>query len=572
MATIRTAIQIQDGMSPALRSITNALNVTINSFEALQSASHSAVNNSSIQAARAELNKADASLIQIEQQIKEANQAQQQFNGNVKNGGSAADGLLGKLKSLVITAGAAFGLNAIINLSDSMTSTTARLNLMNDGLQTTAELQDMILASANRSRSAYMDTAAAVSKLGILAGNAFSSSKEMVAFTELMNKNFVIGGASVQEQTSAMYQLTQAMAAGKLQGDEFRSIMENAPLLAQAIAQYTGKSMGELKKMSSEGLITADIIKNAMFASANETNKKFAEMPMTFAQVGTIIKNTLLQTFEPAIQLIGKGAQWIYDNWSTLEPIFWGLAAAVGFYAAAMYIQAAATWLAAKANRELMVTMLTNPYLWIALLIGVLIGVIYKWVKAVGGISNAWIIAKNTVLNVVGDMKVGVLNILQDMINGAIGKINSFINLINKIPGVNIKAVEEVTFATKAGIENQAAKSARQAEINAAYADAAAKKDGAGSAWDDLFGNAALTAGNTAKMADSMETSEEELKYLRDLAEQEVVNRFTTAEIKIDMGGITNQVNQNTDLDGVVTYLEEKLYETMEIAAEGVHD
>lgn len=269
MATIRTAIQVYDGMTPGLRSITNALNMTISSFEALQSASHNAVDTASIQAARAELNRAELAFNEIEQQIREANQAQQQFNNDIRNSQGAADGLLGKLKSVAMSIGAAFGAKKIIELTDSMTSTNARLDLMNDGLQTTEELQNMILKSANASRVAYMDTAAAVSKLGIMAKDAFSSNAEIVAFTELMNKNFAIGGASIQEQTAAMYQLTQAMAAGKLQGDEFRSIMENAPLLAQSIAEYMGKSVGELKDMSAEGLITADVIKNAMFASAD---------------------------------------------------------------------------------------------------------------------------------------------------------------------------------------------------------------------------------------------------------------------------------------------------------------
>ncbi|SKA91525.1 tape measure domain-containing protein [Caloramator quimbayensis] len=648
MATIRTAIQIHDGMTPGLRSITNALNMTISSFEALQNASHNAVDTASIQAARAELNRAELAFNEIEQQIREANQAQQQFNNDVRNGQGAADGLLGKLKSVAMSIGAAFGAKKIIELTDSMTSTNARLDLMNDGLQTTEELQNMILKSANASRTSYMDTAAAISKLGIMAKDAFSSNAEIVAFTELMNKNFAIGGASIQEQTAAMYQLTQAMAAGKLQGDEFRSIMENAPLLAQSIAEYMGKSVGELKDMSAEGLITADIIKNAMFASADETNAKFAEMPMTIGQIGTVVGNTLLQTFEPVLQGIGRGAQWIYDNWSTLEPIFWGLTAAVGAYATITGIQTAATWLSVAANRALITTMLSNPVLWIAVAIGVLIGMIYKWVQSVGGLEIAWKIAMNGILtawdwvkigfftgvywvldlwdklklgimtasvgiqNFMGDMKAGVLTILQNMVNSAIGIINNFINLLNKIPGVSISAIQEVTFGTTAQMENDAAKRAReadlqnyrnqleagmaardaalermksdaweaaakrQAEISAAQAANAAKA-AQDNDFSSMFNNAeamknlADTAANTSKMANSMEMSEESLEYLRDIAEQEVINRFTTAEIKVEMGGITNNVSKDTDLDGIIDYLANGLYEAMQVAAEGVH-
>jgi tape measure domain-containing protein len=346
MATIRTSIQVTDGMSPAFKSMTKAMNITLASFEALQAASSNAIDTGSIQAARSELNRAELAMNGIEEEIRQADQAQQQFNNGVRTSSSLMD----KLKSGAMALGAAFSIKKIIDLSDNMTSTGARLDLMNDGLQTTEELQNKIFQSAQRSRTAYMDTAAAVSKLGILAKDAFSSNDEMVAFAELMNKQFKIGGASVQEQTSAMYQLTQAMAAGKLQGDEFRSIMENAPLLAQAIAEKMGKTVGELREMSSEGLITADVIKSAMFSAADETNAKFATLPMTFGQVTTVIGNTLFQTFEPIIQTIGKGAQWIGQNMETVLPIVYGLAGAAGAYAAVLGIQAAAAWAAKVAQ------------------------------------------------------------------------------------------------------------------------------------------------------------------------------------------------------------------------------
>lgn len=549
---------------------------------------------------------------------------------------------------MAMSLGAAFGAKKIIELADNMTQTNARLDLINDGLQTTAELQDKIVASAQRARASYQATADVVSKLGLLAGDAFKSNDEMIAFAELMQKAFTVSGASIQEQTAAMYQLTQAMAAGRLQGDEFRSIMENAPMLAQAIEDYMHNVMGvegTLKDMSAEGLITADVIKNAMFSAADDIENKFKEMPMTFGQIGTIVGNTLLQTFEPVIQGIGKGAQWIYDNWSTLEPIFWGLTAAVGAYTAITAIQTAVTWLSVEANRALIATMLSNPVLWIALAIGVLIGMIYKWVQSVGGLEIAWKIAMNGILtawdwvkigfftgvywvldlwdklklgimaagvaiqNFMGDMKAGVLNILQNMVNGAIGIINDFINILNKIPGVSIDTIQKVTFGTTAQMENDAAKRAReadlqnfknnieagmvardaalsqmkydaitataqrQAEINAMRAETAAKEANTGFSfdYDNMMNNIADIAGNTAKMADSMEISEESLEYMRDLAEQQAINRFTTAEINIEMNN-ENHINSELDIDGIVAHLEDKVYETMVIAAEGVHE
>lgn len=567
-----------DGMSPALSSMNKSMNIVLSSFEALQSASSNAIDSSSIKAAREELNKAEIALNQVEDEIREADAAQQKFNNDIRSTGGSASALLSKFKAIAVTMGAAFSAKKIIELSDEMTSTRARLDLMNDGLQTTEELQNKIFQSAQRSRAAYMDTAAVVSKLGILAGEAFSSNEEMIAFAEQMNKQFKIGGASVQEQTAAMYQLTQAMASGRLQGDEFRSIMENAPLLAQSIAEYMGKSVGELREMSSEGLITADVIKNAMFASAAATNAKFAELPITFAQLKTIIGNTLLQTFEPIIQTIGKGAQYIYDNWSTLAPIFWGLTAAVGAYALVLGIQAAAAWKARAAQMGLNLALLSNPIFWVALAIGYMVARIYKWVESVGGIKMAWMIAMDAIQTFTGNAKVAVLEGLQSMVNGAIGYINDFINLLNNIPGVNIKALGELTFAANVAAENEAARKARQNDIEAARREIERNKAqaNAGFDWESLMGNDAMnylgdTALNTARMADSMETSEEELKYLRDLAERDTINRFTTAEIKLEMVN-NNQINSEMDLDGVVTYLEDRLYETMAVAAEGVHD
>lgn len=196
------------------------------------------------------------------------------------------------------------GVGKVLNYTDDLTLTKARLDLMNDGLQTTEELQDKIFKAAQRSRGSYDDMSKSVAKLGLLAGDAFKNNDEMVAFSELMNKSFKVSGAGQQEISSATYQLTQAMAAGKLQGDEFRSIMENAPMLADAIAKYMGKSKGELKELSSEGVITADIIKNALFTSADDINNKFDQMPKTFGDAMTNIKNNAQRSLQPVADKI----------------------------------------------------------------------------------------------------------------------------------------------------------------------------------------------------------------------------------------------------------------------------
>lgn len=216
-----------------------------------------------------------------------------QFAGAVTGIGFVAD----KIKDVAVAA---------TQTADELTSIRSRINLINDGSQTTTQIMEKVYDAAQRSRGSYTDMADSVAKLNMLAKDAFSSNDEAIAFVEQLNKQFKISGASVQEASAAMYQLTQAMAAGKLQGDEFHSIMENAPLLAQSIANEMGLTVGQLKEMSSQGLITSDIIKEALFNSAEETNAKFAEIPMTFAEVGQSIQNELIQAFQPVLEQISS--------------------------------------------------------------------------------------------------------------------------------------------------------------------------------------------------------------------------------------------------------------------------
>lgn len=259
---------------------------------------------------------------------------------------------------------------------DNLTQMKARLNLVNDGLQTTAELQNMIYRAANDSRGSYEAMANSVAKLGLLAGDAFISNKEIVGFTDLLNKAFTVSGAGEQEKSSAMYQLTQAMSSGKLQGDEFRSIMENAPMLADAIAKYIGKSKGELKELAAEGAITSDIIKAALFQAGDDINAKFAEMPMTFGQAATSIRNTwdysmqqvadkindalnnpavrtAIQNIQNAIMVLGavigntvsfilEAVGWITAWIEANQPIVIGALAGIAFYIGVVTVEALA--------------------------------------------------------------------------------------------------------------------------------------------------------------------------------------------------------------------------------------
>lgn len=384
MATIRTSIQMIDAMSPVIRGMNNALNIVISSFESMQRASSNSVDTSSIQAARRELAGAEASLNQMESSIRNSSQQQQQFNNTLQQGNSHADGLASKIGNAVKAYLGFQAVKGIADTSDQFVQTRARLDLINDGLRSSDELQNMIFQSAQRSRAVYSDTANVVAKLGTLAKGSFSNNDEMVAFAEQMNKQFKIGGASIQEQTAGMYQLTQAMASGKLQGDEFRSIMENAPLLAQAIATYTGKSMGELRKMSSEGQITAGIIKKALFSTAEDTEERFSKIPRTIGEIWISIKNQALMAFQPILLKINEVANnpnvnrmvalivsgfviianaglnvinvlanivaFFQTNWSIIQPIIMGVVAAFAIYEGVMIASAIATGIASFAN------------------------------------------------------------------------------------------------------------------------------------------------------------------------------------------------------------------------------
>jgi tape measure domain-containing protein len=310
MSNYASTLRLNDQFSKPLQSVMKAMHMTLNVMEQLNSASARDMKlSNTIAMARGEVTSANRAIQRMTQSIHETNSGVNNTTSSQRKLNSEAQKSTGIFSDLKRLAGGLIGVYALkqsIDTLDNLTNIGARLNLVNDGSQTFAELQDKIYRAAQASRGEYGAMGASVAKLGILAKDAFKTNDEAIYFVSQMNKQFKIGGASVQEQTSAMYQLTQAMAAGKLQGDEFRSIMENAPMLAQAIAKEMGKSQGELKKMSADGKITANIIKNAMVHSADETNKMFAKIPMTFGDIGTKIKNKLMVSLTPIQQTITK--------------------------------------------------------------------------------------------------------------------------------------------------------------------------------------------------------------------------------------------------------------------------
>ena len=238
--------------------------------------------------------------------VQSASKGTDAYNDSLAKTGAAASSANSGLMKLVGTVVTLASAKKTMDLTDTYTNTAARLKMVNDGTQTQLELQDKIFASANRARGSYTDMASAVAKMNLLAGDSFGSNDEAIGFTELLQKSLKVSGAGKSEQDSAFLQLSQAMAAGKLQGDEFRSVMENAPMVANAIAKYMGKTKGELKELSSDGAITADIIKGAMFAAADDINNKFATMPMTFSDTWNKIKNAANQAFGGVFEKLNK--------------------------------------------------------------------------------------------------------------------------------------------------------------------------------------------------------------------------------------------------------------------------
>lgn len=362
MATIKTAIQIYDQMSRPLQAMSRGVNTLINAMETAQGTFDHGFDSSVLQQVREDIAEATVGFDQMEQQIRQADTAQNRFNDRVQEGSDRAGGLLQQIKNIAVAVGGLAATKKILGLSDTLASTKARLNLIVDDGGSVNELEKKIMASAQRSRASYLSAAQAVSQMGLMAADAFSSNDELIAFTETLNKQFVIAGANAAGAEAATLQLTQAMASGVLRGEELNSVFEQAPGIIQSIADYLGVSIGEIRGMAAEGQITADIVKNAMFAAADDVNAKFSSMPMTWGQIWIGMKNKALSIFNPILNKVNQvansekftqvtngvinglagiasvatvvldlligGAALVVDNWSWLAPIVGGVATA----------------------------------------------------------------------------------------------------------------------------------------------------------------------------------------------------------------------------------------------------
>lgn len=676
MATIRSQMVLNDQVTGVLKNITRALDITLHSFEQMQDASANAVDVRLLNQARPGLGEVNLAVREMEENyrraaqqeqqvtrnIRQSTQAEQQLNASIRGGNDALDDMVGKAKNLAATIGASVGLKKLIELSDQMTSTTARLNFIVDDGGSVKALEAKIMASAQRSRAAYLDTASAIASMGANAGAAFSSNDELIAFMEQVNKQFVIGGASAQGQAAAMLQLTQAMAAGALRGEELNSILENAPGIARAIEQYMGIAEGSIKSYAEKGAVSATVVKNALLSIADETNAKFNGMAMTWGQVWTQMGNIALKVTRPLLTAIN----WLANNLSVIGPILLGLGAAfLVFQVAAHWTQIAAvataayhavvnllsigfgvltgnTAAASAAVFTFNSALLASPITWIIMLIAVVIGLLYGVVAIINKVTGSSISATGLICGAIavagafiGNTVIGLLNaliqyiwaifvapflgIVEWILNVCNGGFNSFgdavANLIGQIIGWFLNLGKVVTtiidaiFGTNwtAGLEslqssvtawgkNENAitldKNAPTIDYRFEYGDAwAAGNDfgkgidakiggmfntgglGDSSGFDlgDIAAYTGETADNTGKTADALAVTEEQLEYLRDIAERDAINRFTTAEVKIDMTGMTNRIDGSADLDGVISQLTEGFTEALVTAAEGVH-
>lgn len=676
MATIRSQMVLNDQVTGVLKNITRALDITLHSFEQMQDASANAVDVHLLNQARAGLGEVNLAVREMEENyrraaqqeqqvtrnIRQSTQAEQQLNASIRGGNDALDDMVGKAKNLAATIGASVGLKKLIELSDQMTSTTARLNFIVDDGGSVKALEAKIMASAQRSRAAYLDTASAIASMGANAGAAFSSNDELIAFMEQVNKQFVIGGASAQGQAAAMLQLTQAMAAGALRGEELNSILENAPGIARAIEQYMGIAEGSIKSYAEKGAVSATVVKNALLSIADETNAKFNGMAMTWGQVWTQMGNIALKVTQPLLTAIN----WLANNLSVIGPILLGLGTAfLVFQVAAHWTQIAAvvtaayhavvnllsigfgvltgnTAAASAAVFTFNSALLASPITWIIMLIAVVIGLLYGVVAIINKVTGSSISATGLICGAIavagafiGNTVIGLLNaliqyiwaifvapflgIVEWILNVCNGGFNSFgdavANLIGQIIGWFLNLGKVVTtiidaiFGTNwtAGLEslqssvtawgkNENAitldKNAPTIDYRFEYGDAWAAGNDFGKGIDAKIGgmfntgglgdssgfdlssiadNTGLTADNTGKTADALAVTEEQLEYLRDIAERDAINRFTTAEVKIDMTGMTNRIDGSADLDGVISQLTEGFTEALVTAAEGVH-
>ena len=635
MALIKSQLVLTDGMTGPLKSINKAMNIVLNSFEAMQDASGRAIDTASIQEAREELARASAALDQLEDHTNKSTDA---FSRLAKAIGLVmiARKALDTIKTGIDYASDLAEVQNVVDVT--FGSATEAINSWSKECLAAYGMNEV---SAKR----YAGTLGAMLKSSGLAGDAIvDMSKDMVGLAGDMASFYNLDletafekiRSGISGETEPLKQLGINMSVANLE----------AYALSQGITTaYNEMSQAEQVMLRYNYLMSTTADAQGDFARTQDSYANQTRLlSESWLEFTGIMAEQLLPVLTTIVSWLNNIVAFLTENADMVSAVLVGLATTVGILAVAWVVHAAAQWLAVAANQALIVSLLSNPIFWIALIIGVLVAAMYRWIQSIGGVKNAWEICKLALIvgwnavklafftgvywvidlvdklklcwqkagvaiaNFMGDMKVSVLTILQNMINGAIDIINKFIGVLNKIPGVSIDAIEHVTFATTAAAENEAAKSARAADLaayeselasakagrdahidslkvelnssvdalQAAYAqakaDAAADSSAEQTALDSIGADTAGINDSAGSAAASLKETTEDLKYMRDLAEQEAINRFTTAEVKIDMTGMTNRIDSDMDLDGVLNTLTEGFAEALEVAAEGVHE
>lgn len=628
MALIKSQLVLTDGMTGPLKSINKAMNIVLNSFETMQDASGRAIDTASIQEAREELARASAALDQLEDHTNKSTDA---FSRLAKAIGLVmiARKALDTIKTGIDYASDLAEVQNVVDVT--FGSATEAINSWSKECLAAYGMNEV---SAKR----YAGTIGAMLKSSGLAGDAIvDMSKDMVGLAGDMASFYNLDletafekiRSGISGETEPLKQLGINMSVANLE----------AYALSRGITTaYNEMSQAEQVMLRYNYLMSTTADAQGDFARTQDSYANQTRLlSESWLEFTGIMAEQLLPVLTTIVSWLNNIVAFLTENADMVSAVLVGLATTVGILAVAWVVYAAA-------NQALIVSLLSNPILWIALIIGVLVAAMYRWIQSIGGVKNAWEICKLALIvgwnavklafftgvywvidlvdklklcwqkagvaiaNFMGDMKVSVLTILQNMINGAIDIINKFIGVLNKIPGVSIDAIEHVTFATTAAAENEAAKSARaadlaayeselasakagrdahidslKAELNssvdalqAAYAqakaDAAADSSAEQTALDSIGADTAGINDSAGSAAASLKETTEDLKYMRDLAEQEAINRFTTAEVKIDMTGMTNRIDSDMDLDGVLNTLTEGFAEALEVAAEGVHE
>ena len=454
MANIRETLTLRDQFTAALTRYITLTEQSVNISDDM----------------RASLRNIESTSARTASILEQLEQSMRQYHEEAEQATHQTGSLTNSIKNLAGTYASIRGGQALLNLSDTFASNTARLNMMNDGLLTTEQLTDRIYEAAQRSRGSYQATTEMVAKLGTLAGDAFSSTSEIVDFAEQLNKQIALSGASTQAADSAMLQLTQAMSSGLLRGEELNSILEQTPTIAQTIADYMGVTTGEMRELASEGAITGEVVKNALLGAAGETNAAFESMPMTWGQVWVYIKNFAIKAMEPVLSAVnslankvGTAIQWVRDNMALIEPVLAMLAAgaiAVGVSMLWAGLTAAAGWIAA--NWPILVVIAAigaliftarqagATFQEIGEVIGGVLGALYAVAmnECIVPLQNAFAAIANFLGNVFNDPVAAIKVLFFDMALTVLGHIKNIAqgieSLINNIPGLSVNITSGV--------------------------------------------------------------------------------------------------------------------------------